>query len=101
LKAATEAGDHHPSLVQDAEGTRFAADLASSKDLVWDWSWAYLIGVRGRFKSNNSHGGYGPRRGSALSIVVVAKTGQPEDFGVSNHYPDLGKVGKVATDYPR
>lgn len=95
LNAAAGAGDPHPTLIQHAEGSRFACNLPS-KDLVFDWSWAYLIAIRGQFKVNTS---YRPVYASVLTIVLDAKTGRGEDFGVSDHYPNLAEVGKVTTDY--
>jgi hypothetical protein len=95
LNAAAGAGDPHPSSIQHAEGTRFAANLPF-KDLVFDWSWAYLIAIRGHFTENTSEQ---PVHGSVLTIVLNARTGRVEDFGVSDRYPNLAKVGKVITDY--
>jgi len=103
MRAAVEAGDRHPSLIKHAAGTRFAANLISSQDLVFDWSWAYLIAIRGHFKLRHFHGPPGARapHGTVITMVLDAKTRQGEDGGVSNHYPDLARLGPVTTDYRR
>jgi hypothetical protein len=36
-----------------------------------------------------------------ITLVLDAKTGQVEDFGASNDYPDIAKLGPVTTDYRR
>lgn len=103
LKAAAGDGDPHPTLIQHAEGTRFAANLLAGGDLVFDWHWAYLIAIRGHFKLRDFHGppGAKPPQGTVITLVVDARTGQGEDFGVSNQYPDIAKLGPVTTDYRR
>jgi hypothetical protein len=107
LRVAAAAGDPHPSLIQHAEGTRFVANLASSPDLVWDWSWAYLIAIRGRFTTTGEPGTYGvdqpglpgSRVHSVIAIVLDAGSGQLEDLGISDRYPTLSRMGSVTTDY--
>jgi hypothetical protein len=108
FRAAAGYGDAHPSLIQQAEGTRYAANVVASGDLVYDWSWAYLIAMRGHFKVIPAYardGSNGPPdpyiHGSVLTIVVNPRTGQGEDGGISNHYPYLAKLGHVTTDYRR
>jgi hypothetical protein len=110
----------HPTLIQHAEGSRFEANVLAGGDQIPDWHWAYLIAIKGHFKSNPYGGGipYAADRGQGLTpdksgksprthtytvmtLVLVAKTGQGEDFGLSNHYPDLAKLGAVTTDYRR
>jgi hypothetical protein len=99
LKAA--AGGH-PTLIQHAEGTRFEANLIAGGDLVYEWTWAYLIAIKGHFKfTPPSPGPSRPHTYSAITLVVDAKTGQTEDFGISNDYPDIAKLGPVTTDYRR
>lgn len=39
-----------------------------------------------------------PPKGTVLTIVVDARTGRTEDFGVQDRYPDLAKLGPVTTD---
>jgi hypothetical protein len=119
LATAARNGDPHPSLIQHAEGTRFEANRVASRDSnwVWNWSWAYLITIRGHFTgrctatgpacANSPQNGHSYTyfndhpiaAGSVLTIVINAKTGQLDDFGVSDHYPDLAKLGPVTTDY--
>ena len=108
------AADGHATLIQHAEGIRFEANLLAGGDFVNDWHWAYLIAIKGHFKTTS--GGYGgfsyaadrpPGTGhktqsySVITIVLDAKTGRGEDFGESNDYPDIAKLGPVTTDYRR
>ncbi len=111
MSAIAGGGDPHPSLIQHAEGTRFEANLIASPDLIFDWSWAYLIAIHGHFKwsSTGVFGSYSRRESSpagshtihnsVITVILNAKTGQTEDFGTSDHYPDLAKLGPVTTDY--
>jgi hypothetical protein len=111
LKAA--AGGH-PTLIQHAEGTRFMANVLAGGDLVWDWHWAYLIAIKGRFKLTPGGGGlpyaadphpsppgYQPQHYSVITLVLDARTGRAEDFGASHDYPDIAKLGPVTTDLRR
>jgi hypothetical protein len=110
----------HPTLIQHAEGTRFEANVLAGGDQIPDWHWAYLIAIKGHFKFNpeGSGGTYPPDRGEGLSpdtagkqtathtytvitLVLDARTGRTEDFGISNGYPDIAKLGPVTTDYRR
>lgn len=102
LRAAAGGKDPHPALIQHAEGTRFEANLLAGGDLVYDWHWAYLVAIKGkfRFKVSGPPGtGSKARKYTVITIVLDAKTGQGEDFGLSNRYPDLAKLGPVTTDY--
>jgi hypothetical protein len=103
LRWAVHSGDGHPTLIQHAEGTRFEAELIAAEDLSFKWSWSYLVGVRGHFTQHLSgpHGGSFSIHGSVMTIVVSAKTGRLEALWVSDHYPHLGKLGSVSTDYRR
>jgi hypothetical protein len=103
LKVAAQDGDPHPTLVQHAEGTRFEANLLAGGDLVFDWQWAYLIAIRGHFKLRDFHGppGAKPPHGTVITLVVNPKPKQGGDFGISNDYPDIAKLGPVTTDYRR
>lgn len=99
-RAATDSGDPNPTLIQHSEGTRFAANLVASGDLVFGWAWSYLIAVRGHFVLNGATGppGAPPPRDTVITLVVNASTGQATDSGVSDRYPDLAKLGPVITD---
>jgi hypothetical protein len=107
LQAARNAGDPHPTLIQHAEGTRYEADWVASQDQVFDWSWAYLVAIRGRFEGSSEPGSYALQRPesesasgfSVIALVLDANTGRVEDFGVTNHYPALSRLGPVTTDY--
>jgi hypothetical protein len=100
-RESVEIGDRHPTLIQDVEGPHLELDLLSSEDLVFDWRWAYLIAVHGQFRlraGDRASRGSRPHA-SVITIILAAKTGAIEDFGISDRYPDLGKVGLVRTDY--
>ena len=108
LKAAAVYGDPHPTLIQHAAGTRYEANVVASGDLIYDWSWAYLIAMRGHFRVTSTYASDGSNppadgyiHGSVLTIVLNPRTGEGEDLGVSNHYPHLAKLGHVTTDYRR
>jgi hypothetical protein len=100
MAAAKQGGDPRPSLIQHAASTHFKAVLIGQGDLVFEWNWSYLIAVRGHF----SYSGLGPPgssstvHGTVITLVVDAATGQVTDFGVSNRYPPLARLGKVTTD---
>jgi hypothetical protein len=99
-RAATQNGDPKPTLIQHSEGTRFAANLVASGDLVFGWAWSYLIAVRGHFVLNGASvppGAPAPH-GTVITLVVNASTGQVTDSGVSDRYPDLAKLGPVVSD---
>lgn len=100
LKAAAESGDRKPSLIQHAEGTRYRANLVAGGDIVPGNSWCYLIAERGRFVAKNYMGPSGshPPRGTVITLVVDARSGVGFDFGISNRYPDLRRLGAVHTD---
>lgn len=100
LRAAAADGNQHPSLIQHAEGTRFEAVLVSSGDLVFEWNWSILIGVRGRFTTTAISippGAPAPTT-TVLTLVINARTGQGTDFGLEDRYPPLDRLGPVTTD---
>lgn len=101
--ASRGAGDAHPTLIQHAEGTRFAANRIGGGDLVFQWNWSYLIAIRGHFVLTDAsvpQGAHAPA-GSVFTLVIDAATGQETDGGVSNRYPDLAELGPVTTDVGR
>jgi hypothetical protein len=98
-RAAANAGDPDPTLIQHAAGPRFEAVRISSGDLVFEWNWSYLIAERGHFEFS----GVGPPpgrtvTGTVLTLVVDAATGRVTDTGLSNRYPHLSRLGPVTTD---
>jgi hypothetical protein len=97
-RAATNAGDSQPTLIQHAAGNHFEAVRISSGDLVFEWNWSYLIAERGRFR----YTGVGPAgvtvTGSVITLVVDAANGQITDGGPSKRYPHLRRLGPVTTD---
>jgi hypothetical protein len=100
-RAAANAGDRTPTLIQHVESTRFEAVRISSDDLVFEWNWSYLIAVRGHFVANDVSippGAKAPT-GSVMTLVVDAATGQGTDFGLSKRYPPLAELGRVTTDF--
>jgi hypothetical protein len=103
LKAAAQAGDRKPTLIQHSEGTRYEANLVASGDLVPGRRWSYLIAERGHFAFKNASRPAGARApsGSVLTLVVDASTRQVTDTGLSNRYPHLGELGSARTDLRR
>lgn len=100
-EAAANAGDPQPSLIQHAAGPRFEAVLIGSGELVFEWTWSYLIAERGQF----TYSGVGPSNTSisesALTLVVDATTGHVTDSGLSKRYPHLRRLGPITTDVRR
>jgi hypothetical protein len=101
LRAAAGAGDPRPTLIQHAEGSRSAANFLASRDLIPSSAWSYLIAERGRFIAYGASPPLGAPlpRGSVMTIVVDAATGRVTDFGISNYYPPLARLGAVTTDF--
>jgi hypothetical protein len=99
--AAANAGDPHPSLIQQAAGPRLEAVLIASGDLVFEWNWSYLIAERGKFTFSGLGLGSTTVTGSVLTLVVDAATGQVTDSGLSKRYPHLRRLGHVTTDFRR
>lgn len=100
LRAAAANGDRRPSLIQHTEATRYRANLIAGGDIVPGNTWCYLTAERGRFIAKDASspaGGHRPK-GTVITLVVNARTGQGLDFGLSNRYPDLRKLGPVHTD---
>jgi hypothetical protein len=110
-RIALKAAGGHATLIQHAEGTRFEANLVAGGDLIPDWTWAYLIAIKGNFNLPPAGGTYAAdlrwtRAGylqhySVITLVLNAKTGAAEDYGNANRYPDISKLGPVTTDYRR
>jgi hypothetical protein len=99
-RAAAQAGDPAPTLIQHSAGTRQQANAVASGDRVPEKQWSYLIAERGSFvlKDVPLPAGAPAPRGTVLTLVVDAATGAPTDIGVSNRYPDLAALGQVTTD---
>jgi hypothetical protein len=99
-QAAAGGGDRYPTLIRQREGTRHDANLIDSGDGVSGQQWSYLIAERGHFVVKDSQGlpGSTVPRGSVLTLIVNATTGHVTDFGVSDRYPDLAKLGRIYTD---
>jgi hypothetical protein len=100
MSASRHGGDPRPRLIQHASGTHFEAVLVGQGDLVFEWNWSYLIAVQGHFSVSNvgSAGSSSTVRGKVITLVVDAATGQVTDYGVSNSYPALRRLGRVTTD---
>jgi hypothetical protein len=103
LGAARSAGDPAPTLIQHSEGTRVAANHVDSGDIVPGSDWSYLIAERGRFVLNDVSvpAGASAPRGSVLTLIVSAHSHEVTDFGVSDRYPDMARLGPVTTDLHR
>jgi hypothetical protein len=99
-QAAGESGDPTPTLIQHAAGTHYDAVRISSGDVVFEWNWSYLIAVRGQFAATGVPipPGAKPPTGTVITLVVDARTGRVTDFGLSDRYPPLAKLGPVTTD---
>lgn len=100
LEVAATDGDRRPSLIQHAEATRYRANLIAGGDIVPGKTWCYLIAERGHFIAKNASyppGGH-PPKGTVITLVVDARTGGVLDFGLSDRYPKLRKLGTVHTD---
>lgn len=103
LAAAAGAGDSTPRLIQHSAGTRYQANLIDSGDLVPGRRWSYLIAERGHFVFENAsrpQGAPAPR-GTVITLMVDAATGETTDTGISNRYPHLRSLGPVRTDLRR
>jgi hypothetical protein len=100
LGAAAANGDPRPTLIQHSAGTRYAANFVASHDLVPGSAWSYLIAERGKFVAEAAPrpAGAPAPRGSVITLIVNAATGQGTDGGISDYYPPLAKLGPVTTD---
>jgi hypothetical protein len=103
LKAAAGAGDPAPTLIQHSAGTRYRANLVDSGDVVVGSQWSYLIAERGHFILNGAPIPPGARapKGTVLTLIVNARTGEVTDSGLSDRYPHLARLGPVHTDLRR
>lgn len=98
-RAAAQAGDPRPTLIQHSEGTRHEANLVASGDRAPGRRWSYLIAERGDFVLDAPAPlGVRAPRGSVLTLVIDAATGTVTDSGVSDRYPQLATLGPVSTD---
>ncbi len=99
-QAASRSGDPNPTLIQHVAGTRFDAVYISSGALIFEYSWSYLIAVRGHFIDKYASGPAGskPPTGTVITLVVDERTRQVTDGGIGNRYPPLAKLGPVTTD---
>lgn len=96
LKAARQAGDSHPILIQHADGRRDEANGIAFGEVVPGYTWCDLIAIRGRFGLNDVSSPPGAKApaGTVMTLLVDAKTGERLDFGVSDHYPELKNSGR-------
>jgi hypothetical protein len=103
LKAAARAGDPSPVLIQHGSGTRHRANLVASGDGVSGSQWSYLIAERGHFVTTDAQipGPAAALRGTVITIIVNARTGEITDSGFSGPYPHLAMLGPVHTDLRR
>jgi len=103
LKAAARLGDPSPVLIQHSAGTRHGANLVASGDGVSGSQWSYLIAERGHFVTTDAQipGPAAALRGTVITIIVNARTGEITDGGISSRYPHLATLGPVHTDLRR
>lgn len=102
-RAAAQARDPSPVLIQHSAGTRDRANLVDSGEIVPGRQWSYLIAERGHFVFENATrpAGAPAPRGTVLTLIVNASTGEVTDVGLSNRYPHLSRLGPVHTDLRR
>jgi hypothetical protein len=102
-RAAADAGDRRPTLIQHSQGTRHRANKVDSGDGVPGCRWSYLIAERGHFILRDAHRppGAPPPRGTVLTLVLDAQSADITDLGLSNRYPHLRRLGPVTTDLRR
>jgi hypothetical protein len=99
LRAAAQAGDATPTLIQHSVGTRYRANLAASGEIAGGQQRSYLIAERGHFVLADVGPGNQTIRGSVITLVYNAKTRDVSDYGLQNNYPNLAALGPVTTDY--
>lgn len=90
-------GDRSPGSIEYVEDNRQPVVSALSSDEVENSADVDAIVMRGDFVANNA-----PRpseapapRGSVLTLVVKATTGELTDFGIQNEAPNLTSLGPV------
>lgn len=108
MRASARAGDRHPRLIQHVYSNRHHANLIDSGSGINSRERVFLIAIRGRFPFNVSGPPIppgvkpppdtGPTTVSVHTLIIDAHTGQVTDSGLSNHYPNLKKLGHVVTD---
>ncbi|MGO9902987.1 MAG: hypothetical protein ACLP0J_25620 [Solirubrobacteraceae bacterium] len=100
LTQAAALGDANPSLIQHAEATRQAANLAAGGDIVPGSDPSILIAERGTFTAPNAPrpAGAPAPNGTVFTMVVDIATGQVTDTGITDDYPNLASLGTVTTD---
>lgn len=101
LRAAARQGDPRPTLIQHSEGTRCAANRIMSGACFGGSAWSYLIAERGHFIGYGATvpAGASLPRGTVITLIVNATTGQGTDGGISYRYPPLAQLGPVTTDF--
>lgn len=101
LRAAVHNGDPRPTLIQHSEGTRCEANRIASGGCDGGSNQSYLIAERGTFIGYGASvpSGASIPRGSVITLVVNASTGDVTDGGISYRYPPLAQLGPVTTDW--
>lgn len=99
LRAAVEAGDPRPTLIQHSVGSRVKANLVASGEGGGGEQRSYLIAERGHFVLRDVGIGNQTIRGSVITLVFNAKTRDGTDYGLQNNYPNLAALGPVTTDW--
>jgi hypothetical protein len=97
-RVAERAGDATPTLIQHTTGRRVDTERVASGDLVGGEQRTYLIAERGQFILKDVGPGNQTVTGSVITVVYDPKAKDVTDFGLGNHYPNLGSLGPVTTD---
>jgi hypothetical protein len=84
----------------DERGCQLVAVLASGSVVPGD-ELSYLIAERGHFIFGGFGLSGGTPTGTVLTLIIDAQTGQVADSGLSDGYPNLGRLGRVHTDLRR
>jgi hypothetical protein len=98
-RAAAQAGDTTPTLIQHSAGTRYKANLVASGEIAGGPRRSYLVAERGHFVLRDVGIGNHTIRGPVITLVYNAKTREVTDYGLQNNYPNLAALGPVTTDY--
>jgi hypothetical protein len=97
-REAGRSGDAAPASAAWIATTRQDAMNADSGDQVDSNQPVYYVILHGRFVDQKAHmpSGVSPPTGTVLSITIDASTQQVLDYALSDHQPNLARVGGAA-----